>query len=156
MNISKRELTSSVDSLYDFFKTIDHASKCQQIPLPKPKVEIGSTKSKTNLFFLYCKDIFEYSDWKIRLSIRFGTNKSNVYSVIEFEIYGNHFFPEEIVNFNHRETHHLNKNRYYVRNKCEIIESNYDVYCIHPWFWVCQKHYFFLWGRVLTKYEVLG
>ena len=50
VKISTRELTSLVDSLRDFLKTFDHASKCIQIPLPKPKVEIGSTKSKDNLF----------------------------------------------------------------------------------------------------------
>ena len=50
VNISKRELTCLVDNLRDFLKTFDRASKCIQIPLPKPKVEIGSTKSKDNLF----------------------------------------------------------------------------------------------------------
>ena len=50
VNISKRELTRLVDSLRDFLKTFDHASKCMQIPLPKPKVEIGSTMSNDNLF----------------------------------------------------------------------------------------------------------
>ena len=53
MKISKRELTSLVDSLRDFLKTFDHARKCIQIPLPKPKVEIGCTKSKDNLFAHY-------------------------------------------------------------------------------------------------------
>ena len=52
-NISKRELTCLVDSLRDFLKISDHASKGIQIPLPKPKVEIGSTKSKDNLFAHY-------------------------------------------------------------------------------------------------------
>ena len=46
VNISKRELTCLVDSLCDFLKTFDQASKCIQFPLPKPKVEVGSTKSK--------------------------------------------------------------------------------------------------------------
>ena len=50
VNISKRELTCLVDNLRDFIKTFDQASTCIQIPLPKPKVEIGSTKSKDNLF----------------------------------------------------------------------------------------------------------
>ena len=44
VNISKRELTCLVDNLRDFLKAFDQASKCIQIPLPKPKVEIGSTK----------------------------------------------------------------------------------------------------------------
>ena len=50
VNISKRELTCLVESLRDFLKTFDPASKCIQIPLPKPKVEIGSLKLKDNLF----------------------------------------------------------------------------------------------------------
>ena len=47
---SKRKLNSLVDRLRGFLKTFDHASKSIQIPLPKPKLEIGSTKSKDNLF----------------------------------------------------------------------------------------------------------
>ena len=47
VNISKRELTSLVDSLREFLETFDHASKNIQVPLPKPKVEIGTKKSKT-------------------------------------------------------------------------------------------------------------
>ena len=50
VNISKRELTCLVNNLRDFLKIFDQASKCIQFPLPKPKVEIGSTKSKDNLF----------------------------------------------------------------------------------------------------------
>ena len=50
VSISKRELTYVVESLRDFLKTFDQASRCIQIPLPKPKVEIGSTKSTDNLF----------------------------------------------------------------------------------------------------------
>ena len=57
VNISERELTCLVDSLRDFLKTFGQANKCIQIPPPKPKVEIGSTKSKDNLFRYYCNDI---------------------------------------------------------------------------------------------------
>ena len=59
MNNSKRELTCLVNSLRDFLKTFDHASKCKQTPLPKPKVEIESTESKNILFAQYCKDIID-------------------------------------------------------------------------------------------------
>ena len=59
MNISKRELTCLVDNLRDFLKTFDQASKCIQIPLPNPRVEIGSTKSKNNLFAHDYNDIIE-------------------------------------------------------------------------------------------------
>ena len=52
VNLSKRELTCLVDNLRDFLKTFDQSSKCIQIPLPKPKVEIGSTKSKAISLFI--------------------------------------------------------------------------------------------------------
>ena len=132
LNISKGELTSLVDSLRDFLKSFDQASRCIQIPLPKPKVEVGSTKSKDNLFAYYYKDIFEHPNRQIRLSFRFGNNISCVFSIKKFEIHGNQIFLTEFVNLNHCEIHHLYKNRYYVPNKCETIESNFNVYCIHP------------------------
>ena len=127
MNVSKRVLTSLVDSLRDFLKNFDHASKCIQIPLPKPKVEIVSTKLKETLFTLYYNDITEHPNRQIRLSSRYGNNISYVISIEKFEIHGNQFILTDIVNLSHREIHHLYKNRYYVANKCEKFESNYDV-----------------------------
>ena len=127
MNISKRELISLVNNLRDFFKTFDQASKCIQIPQPKPKIEIGSTKSKDNLFAHQYNDIIEHPKRQIRLSFRFGNNNSCVLSLKVFELHGSQFILTEIVNLNHREIHHLYKNRYYVANRCEIIESNYKV-----------------------------
>ena len=109
--ISKRELTCLVDNLRDFIKTFDQASKSIQIPLPKAKAEIGSTKSKDNLFARYYNDILEHSDRKIRLSFRFGNNISCVFSLKKFQLHGNQFILTEIVNLNHREIHHLYKNR---------------------------------------------
>ena len=127
MNISKRDLTCLVDNLRDFLKTFDQASKCIQIPLSKPKVEIGSTKPKDKLFAHYYNDIIEYPNRQIRLSIRFANNNSCAFSLKKFELHGNQFILTEIVNLNHREIHHLYKNRYHVANKCEIIESNYNM-----------------------------
>ena len=46
--------------LRDFLKTFDEASKCVQIRSPKPKIEIGSTKSNDNLFAHYYNDIIEH------------------------------------------------------------------------------------------------
>ena len=86
MNISKRELTSLVDSLRDFLKTFDHGSKCIQIPLPKTKVEIGSTKPEDNLFAHYHNDILEQANRQIRLSFRCRNNKSCVFSTKNFEL----------------------------------------------------------------------
>ena len=103
VNISKRELTCLVDNLRDFLKTFDHASKCIQIPLPKPKVEIGSTKSKDNLFAHYYNDIIEHPYRRIRLSFPFGNNNSCVFSIEKFELHCNQFILTETVNLNHRE-----------------------------------------------------
>ena len=127
VNISKRELTCFVDNLSDFLKTFDQASKCIQIPLPKTNVEIGSTKSKDNLFAHYYNGIIEHPNRRIRLSYRFGNNNSRVFPLKKFELHGNQFILTEIVNLKHREIQHLYKNRYYVANKCEIIKSNYNV-----------------------------
>ena len=127
VNISKRELTCLVDNLRYFLKTFDQASKGIQIPLPKPKVEIGSTKSKDNLVVHHYNDIIEHPNRQIRLSFRFGNNNSCVFSLKRFELHGNQVILTEIGNPNHREIHHLYKNRYYVANKWEIIESNYNV-----------------------------
>ena len=125
VNISNRELTYLVDSLRDFLKVFDHASKCIQIPLPKPKVEIGYTKSEDNLFAHYYSDIIEHPNKQIRSSFRFGNNNFCVFSNKQFELHSNQFITE-FFNLNHREVLLLYKNRYYVANKYEIIESNYD------------------------------
>ena len=127
MNISKRELTCLVGNLRDFLKIFDQASKCIQIALPKPKIEIGYTKSKDNLFAHYYTDIIQHPIRQIRLSFRFGNNNSCVFSLKKFELHCNQFILTEIVSLSHREIHHLYKNRYYVANKCEIIEGNYIV-----------------------------
>ena len=126
-NIRKREIICLFDRLRVFLKTFDQAIKCIQIPLPKPRVEIGSTKSNDNLFVHYYNDIIEHPNRQIRLSFRFGNNKSCVFSLKNFELHGNEFILTQIVNLNHREIRHLYKSRYYVANKCEIIESNYNV-----------------------------
>ena len=42
-------------------------------------------------------------------------------------LHSKQFFLTENVNLDHRETHHLNKNRYYVANKFEKSASNYAV-----------------------------
>ena len=111
VNVSKRELACFVDNLRNFLKTFDQASKCIQIPLPKPKVEIGSTESKDNRFAQYCNDILDHPNRQIRLSFRLANNKSCVFSLKKFELHGSQFLLTEIVILSHREIHHLQKNR---------------------------------------------
>ena len=44
--ISKKAIKSLLDSCGEFLKVFDQANKVAQIPLPKPKFEIGFTKTK--------------------------------------------------------------------------------------------------------------
>ena len=111
VNISKREPTCLVDNLHYFLETFDQASKCIQLPLPKPKIEIGSTKSKDNIFAHYYNDIIEHPNRHIRLSLRFGNNNSCVFSLKKFELHGSQLILTEIVNLDRAEIHHLYKNR---------------------------------------------
>ena len=110
VNNSKKELTYLVDSLRDFLETFDHASKCLQIPLPEPRVEIGSTKSKDNLSAHKYSDIIENQKRQYRLTFRLGNNISFIFSIKMFELPGNQYIPTEIVNLNQREIHQLYKN----------------------------------------------
>ena len=75
--ISKRELSFLV--------------KCLRNTLPKPKIEIGSPKSKDNPFAHYYNDMIEHPDRRIRLSFRFGNNNSCIFSIKTFELHGNQF-----------------------------------------------------------------
>ena len=61
MNISQRELSSSVDSFHGLLKNFVRAGKCLQTPLQEPKIEIESTNSKDSLFAHYCNVVLEHS-----------------------------------------------------------------------------------------------
>ena len=50
VSVSKKENGSLLDKLGEFLKAFDQAKKVSQIPLPKPKFEIGFTKGKDELF----------------------------------------------------------------------------------------------------------
>ena len=124
---SIKEIESLLDSLGEFLTAFDQANKLSQIPLPIPKIEIGFTKAKDELFSYCYKDIVEPLNRQIRLSFRFEENKSCVFSNKKFEQYGDHFILAEVVNLSYRKTKHLYKNRFFVTYKCDIFESNYNV-----------------------------
>ena len=71
VSISKKEIESLVTNLGKVLKAFDRPDKVSQIPLPKPKFEIGFTKAKNELFNHCYKDIVEHLDSQIRLSFRF-------------------------------------------------------------------------------------
>ena len=128
VSISKNKIESLLDSLGEYLKAFDQANKVSQIPLTKPKVEIGFTKAKDELFSHCYKDIAEHLNRQIRLPFRFEKNKTCVFSIKKFEHYGDQFILTEVVNLGYREIKHLYKNRFFVAYKCNIFQSNYDVY----------------------------
>ena len=71
VSISKNEIESLLDSLGEFLKAFDQANKVSQIPLPKPKFDIGFTKAKDELFSHCYKDIAEHLNRQIRISFWF-------------------------------------------------------------------------------------
>ena len=114
ISISTKEIESLLDSLREFVKAFDQASKVSQIPLPKPKFEIGFTKAKDELLTHCYKDVAEHLNRQIRISFRFEKNKTCVFSIKKFEHYGDQFILTEVVNLGYREIKHLYKNRYFV------------------------------------------
>ena len=111
MTVSITELSSVVNNLRDFFKPIDKTDKCLQIPLTKAKIEIGSLKSKDNLFAHYFCDITEHPNRQIRSSFRFGNNNSCIFPIGKFNLHGSQFILTDFVNLNRRAIHHLDENR---------------------------------------------
>ena len=127
VSISKKEIESLLDSLGEFLEAFHQANKVSQIPLPKPKFEIGFTKAKDELFSHCYEDIVEHLNKEIRLSFLFEKNKTWVFSIKKFEDYGDQFLLTEVVNLGYREIKHLYLNRLFVAYKCDIFESNYNV-----------------------------
>ena len=127
VSISKKEIESLLDSLAEFLKVFDQANKVSQIAIPKPKFEIGFTKTKDELFSHCYKDIVEPLNRQIWLSFRLEKNKSCVFSFKKFEQYGDQFILTEVVNLSYREIKHLYKNRFFVAYKCDIFGSSYNV-----------------------------
>ena len=127
VGISKKEIESPLDSLGEFLKAFDQANKVLQIPLPKPKFEIGFTKAKDELFSHCYMDMVEHFTRQIRFSFRFKKNKTSVFSIKKFEQYDDQFFLTEFVNLSYRKIKHLHKNRFFVAYKCDNFQSNYNV-----------------------------
>ena len=107
VSISEKEIEFLSDSLGEFLKAFDQANKVSQIPLPKPKFEIGCTKAKDELFSHCYKEAAEHLNRQIRLSFRFEKNKICVFSIKMYEQYGDQFILTEVVKLGYREIKHL-------------------------------------------------
>ena len=112
VSFSKKKIESLLDSLGQFLEAFDQANRVPQIPLPKPKFEIGYTKAKDELFNRCYKVTVEHLNRQIRLSFGFEKNKTCVFSIKKFEQYGDQFVLTEIVNLGDREIKHLYKIRF--------------------------------------------
>ena len=127
VSISKKEIESLLNSLGEFPKTFDQANKITQIPLPKPKFEIGFTKAKGELFSHCYKDKVEHLNRQIRLPLWFEKNKTCVFSIKKLEHYGDQLILTEVVNLGYGEITHFYKNQFFVAYKCDIFQSSYVV-----------------------------
>ena len=127
VSISKKETESLLDSLGKLLKAFDQANIVSQIPLPKPKFEIGFTKAKNELFSHCYMEIIEHLNRQIRFSFQSERNKTCVFSIKKFEHYGDQFIFTDVVDLGYREIKHLYKNRFFVAYKCDIFESNDDI-----------------------------
>ena len=131
VSLSKKEIETLLDSSGDFLKAFDQANKLWQIPLPKPKFEFGFTEAKDELFSHCYEDIVEHLNRQIRLLFRFENKKICVFSIKKFEHYGDRFIRTVVVNLGHHKIKHLYKNRFLVAYKCDIFESDYDIWRQH-------------------------
>ena len=123
VSISKKESETLLDGFGELLKAFDQTNKVSQIPLPKPKFEIGFTKAKDELFTHCYKDIVEHLNRQIRLSFRFEKKKTCVFSNKKFEQYGDQFILTEVVNLVYCEIKHLYKNRFSVAYMCDILRA---------------------------------
>ena len=71
VSIPKKEIESLLDNLGEFFKAFDQANELSEIPLPKPKFEIGFTKENDELISPCYKDIVEHLNRQVRLWFRY-------------------------------------------------------------------------------------
>ena len=95
VNLSKKEIEPLLDSLGEILKAFEEANKLSQIPLPKPKFEIGYTKTKDELFSHCYKVTVEHLNRQFRISFAFEKNTTCVFSIEKFEHYGDQFVPTE-------------------------------------------------------------
>ena len=65
------EIELLIDGLGEFLKAFDQANKVSQIPITKPKFEIGFAKITDELFSHCYKDIVEQLNRQIRFPFRF-------------------------------------------------------------------------------------
>ena len=124
VSISKRDWGSLMDSLPNFLRNSDQASKCIWILLLKPNVNIGSKNSKKNKLFTHChKNFFEYSCRKLHSTSRFGNNKPRLFSIKNFELLSNQLTLANFFNLKFRNFHNFLMNWFYVATNVKRLRA---------------------------------
>ena len=110
MKISKKELSSLVNSLREFLKIFDEASERTRIPVTIPKKNLLSKDKRFSLL----KTIKIQLNIQMSKIVNFADSGPTILASVPsriFELHGNPFKVTPIVNPNYRRTHHLDKNR---------------------------------------------
>ena len=125
VSISKRDWGSLIDSLRNFLRNSDQASKCIWILLPtKPNVNIRSKNSKKNKLFTHChKDFFENSGRKLRSTSRFGNNKPCLFSIKKFQLHSNQLTLANFFNLKFRNFQNFLMNWFYVATNVKRLRA---------------------------------
>ena len=154
VGISKKEIQSLLDSLGEFLKAFDQANKVSQIPLPKPKFEIGFTKAIDELFSYCYTDIVDHLNRQIRLSLRIENNKTRVFSIKKFEQYVDQYILTEVVNLSYCEIKPVYKKRCFCCLQLWHFWEQLQCVVLSPWIVGMTIALFSHWGRVLSKYKL--
>ena len=110
-----------------FSKLLIKVASAYRFPYRSPKLRLDLQNQKSISLLITITISLNMQIDKIVYPFDLEKNNSCIFSIKKFELHGNHFILTEIVRLDHREIHYLCKNRYYVANKCQIIESIYDV-----------------------------
>ena len=127
MNNSKRNSLVWSTNCAIFSKLLIKLASAYRFPYRSPRLILDLQSQKTTFLLITITISLNIQIDRFVYHSDFGNNNSCVFSLKKFELHGNQFILTEIVNLDHRENHHLCKNRYYVAKKREIIESNYNV-----------------------------
>ena len=106
INISEKELCSSLRELLDILKRFYQADKTTKLRLPKPENDIGYTESQTKVLSHCIKQIIELLNTQMRLSHQFQNFQTCIFSREKFVLQVDQFKLTEIFNIFHRDIYH--------------------------------------------------
>ena len=127
MSIYRKQNVGLAVSFRVLLKAYEKAINAAQFPLPRPKIENGSTLSKENLFAYCCKDIGEHFSSQKGLIFLSEQNNKRVFFIMKFNFHERQLILAELLNINYHEIYSPHKNGYLIGYNCGLCESNYDI-----------------------------